>query len=245
MRLLVGLGNPGAQYAKHRHNIGFMAVDAIADSHGFGPFKARFQGHTSEGALEGPDGREKCLILKPQTYMNDSGRSVGEAARFYRIALEDVVVFYDELDLAPGKIKVKRGGGAAGHNGIRSIDPVLGKDYLRVRMGIGHPGSRERVTGHVLGDFSRADQDWLPGLLDACAHAAPLLLARDDGARFMTDVARLTAPACPEKPPKAAPGSTPKSALTGKGFGEDTADGPMADALKALRDRGQDDEPGT
>ncbi|PQA86782.1 aminoacyl-tRNA hydrolase [Hyphococcus luteus] len=189
MLLLVGLGNPGDKYARHRHNVGFMAVDAIADAAGFSPARSKFQGELREGLLGG----EKTLILKPQTYMNDSGRSVGEAARFYKIAPEDIVVFYDELDLAPGKIRMKTGGGAAGHNGIRSIDAHIGNNFRRVRIGIGHPGDKSRVTGHVLGDFSKTDQDWLGPMLEAIAGAAAHLADGDDN-RFQTAVAQKLAP---------------------------------------------------
>ncbi len=219
MLLLVGLGNPGDKYARHRHNVGFMAVDAIADAHGFGPARAKFQGEIRDGTLGG----EKALILKPQTYMNDSGRSVGDAARFYKIEPQDVIVFYDELDLAPGKLKVKTGGGAAGHNGIRSIDSHIGNAFRRVRIGIGHPGDKSRVTNHVLGDFAKADQDWLSPLLAAIASEAPYL-AEPDNNRFQTAVAHKLAPprkpapnkagAAPEpKPEAAASKSPPKSAL--------------------------------
>jgi len=189
MLLLVGLGNPGNKYARHRHNVGFMAVDAIADANGFGPARAKFQGEIRDGSIGG----EKALILKPQTYMNDSGRSVGEAVRFYKINPEEVVVFYDELDLAPGKLKVKTGGGAAGHNGIRSIDSHIGNNFRRVRIGIGHPGDKSRVTGHVLGDFSKADQDWLEPLLAAIASEAAFLMDADNN-RFQTAVAQRLAP---------------------------------------------------
>lgn len=185
MLLLVGLGNPGEKYARHRHNVGFMAVDAIADAMGFGPARAKFQGDLREGVIGG----EKALILKPRTYMNDSGQSVGEAARFYKIAPEDITVFYDELDLAPGKLKVKTGGGAAGHNGIRSIDSHIGNGFRRVRIGIGHPGDKSRVTGHVLGDFSKADQDWLEPMLAAIASEAGFLADENDN-RFTTAVAQ-------------------------------------------------------
>ena len=193
MLLLVGLGNPGEKYARHRHNVGFMAVDAIAGAHGFGPPRTKFQGELREGSLGG----DRALILKPQTYMNDSGRSVGEAVRFYKLEPKDVVVFYDELDLAPGKLKVKTGGGAAGHNGIRSIDAHIGNDFRRVRIGIGHPGDKSRVTNHVLGDFAKADQDWLDPLLSAMAGAAGHLAESDDN-RFMTAVSLKLAP--PRKP---------------------------------------------
>lgn len=187
MHLLVGLGNPGEKYARHRHNVGFMAVDEIAARHEFAPPKERFQAIIQEGFLTGHGVREKALILKPTTFMNESGRAVGAAARFFKIDLDRIIVFYDELDLAPGKLRVKTGGGAAGHNGIRSIDAHLGNAFRRVRIGIGHPGDKSKVTGHVLGNFSKADQDWLPDLLHAIADAAPLLL-RDDN-RFQTAVA--------------------------------------------------------
>ncbi|NBC88025.1 MAG: aminoacyl-tRNA hydrolase, partial [Alphaproteobacteria bacterium] len=157
MRLFVGLGNPGRQYAMNRHNIGFMAVERIAAEHGFPPFRAKFQGQVSEGRLGGA----KVLILKPETYVNRSGQAVGEAARFYKLAPEDIVVFHDELDLSPGKVRVKQGGGHAGHNGLRSLHAHLGDGYGRVRLGIGHPGHKDRVTSYVLSDFAKADQDWL------------------------------------------------------------------------------------
>lgn len=192
MILLVGLGNPGEKYARHRHNVGFMAADAIAGANGFGPERRKFNALVREGFLEGPGGREKALIVKPQTYMNESGRSVGEAARFYKLSPEDVVVFYDELDLAPGKLRMKVGGGAAGHNGIRSIDAHLGNGFRRGRIGIGHPGDKSKVTGHVLGDFSKADQDWLQPLLNAMGAAAPFLATDDQ--RFATDVAQRLTP---------------------------------------------------
>lgn len=185
MQLLVGLGNPGAQYALHRHNIGYMAADAIADVHRFDPWRVRFQGLAADGRIGG----DKLLLLKPTTYMNESGRSVGEAMRFYKLTPADVTVFYDELDLAPGKVRVKVGGGAAGHNGIRSIAAHIGENFRRVRIGIGHPGHKDRVTGHVLGNFSRAELDgWVPDLLGAVASEADWLLKGDD-ARFMNDVA--------------------------------------------------------
>ncbi len=173
MKLIVGLGNPGGKYAGHRHNVGFMVVDEIARAHHFGPWRKGFQGEVAEGRLAG----EKVLLLKPATYMNESGRSVGEAVRFYKLAPEDVIVVHDELDLAPGRIRVKTGGGHAGHNGLRSIIAHIGADFHRLRVGIGHPGEKSRVHGHVLSDFSKAEREWLQPLLDAIARHAPLLAA--------------------------------------------------------------------
>lgn len=187
MKLFVGLGNPGAQYAFNRHNVGFMAVDVIAAAHGFPAWRKRFQGLTCEGRL----GSEQVLLLKPQTFMNESGRSVGEAARFYKIPIGDVVAFHDELDLAPGKVRVKIGGGVAGHNGLKSLTAHLGNDYMRVRIGIGHPGHRERVIGHVLRDFAKADMAWLEPVLLAMSDAAPIL-AKGEKDRFQTQVAHET-----------------------------------------------------
>jgi PTH1 family peptidyl-tRNA hydrolase len=184
MQLWVGLGNPGAQYAMHRHNVGFMAADAIAEVHDFGSVKKQFQGWTQEGRIGG----EKIVLLKPATFMNESGRSIGEAMRFYKLTPEDVTVFYDELDLAPFKVKVRRGGGTAGHNGIRSTDAHLGPEFRRVRIGIGHPGHKDRVTGHVLGNFAKAEMDDLADLLGAIAAEAPWL-AKGDDVRFMNDIA--------------------------------------------------------
>jgi len=190
VQLFAGLGNPGAAYAGHRHNIGFMAVDAIADRYGFGPWKTRFQGLTSEGRI----GDHKLTLLKPATFMNDSGRSVGEAVRFFKIEpAKALTVFYDELDLEPWKVRVKHGGGAAGHNGIRSLDAHIGADYRRVRLGIGHPGHKDRVTGHVLGNFAKAELESLGVLLDAVAASVQWLLAGDE-ARFMSDIALRTVP---------------------------------------------------
>ena len=187
MLLLVGLGNPGSEYERHRHNVGFMAADHIAEQNGFSEPRKKFKGELREGHLQYGAIREKALILKPLTFMNDSGKSVGEAARFYKIEPEDVIVFYDELDLAPGKVRIKTGGGAAGHNGIRSIDAHLGNNFRRVRIGIGHPGAKSRVTGHVLGNFSKSDQDWLTPLLVAIAKSAPVLI--EDDKRFVSDIA--------------------------------------------------------
>jgi PTH1 family peptidyl-tRNA hydrolase len=188
MLLWVGLGNPEPGMARQRHNIGFMAVEAIAARHGFSPWKVRFKGLTAEGRI----GTQKILLLKPMTYMNLSGEAVREAAFFYKIAPADITLFHDELDLAPGKVRVKKGGGNAGHNGLRSTDRHLSTpDYWRVRLGIGHPGDKARVTGHVLGDFSKADKDWLEPLLDAVADSAALL-ADGKPEDFMTRVARVS-----------------------------------------------------
>ena len=189
MLLFVGLGNPEAEYRDNRHNVGFMAVDAIIDHHNYPRPRARFQGLLSEGRV----GSERVLILKPMTFMNDSGRSVGETARFFKIPPEDVVVFHDELDLAAGKVRVKSGGGHAGHNGLRSIDQHLGKDYRRVRIGIGHPGDKNKVHGHVLHDFTQDEIKWVAPLLDAIADSA-LLLATDDDSGFMSKIALATRP---------------------------------------------------
>lgn len=189
MRLFVGLGNPGPKYAGNRHNIGFMAMDRIAEDHGFGPWKSRFQGEASEGRL----GRDKVLLLKPGTFMNKSGQSVGEAMRFYKLEPEDVVVFHDELDLAPGKARVKNGGGHAGHNGLRSIHGHIGEAYGRVRLGIGHPGHKDKVAGYVLRDFPKADAEWLDDLLRGLSDGAPHL-ADGDGGKFMNAVALRVAP---------------------------------------------------
>lgn len=195
MRLVVGLGNPGAGYAKNRHNVGYMAADEFVRRHSFGPWRSKFQGQFAEGVVDG----DKVLVLKPETYMNLSGQSVAAAARFHKIALADIAVLHDELDLPPGRIRVKKGGGAGGHNGLKSIDAHLGPDYWRVRIGIGHPGDRDRVTGHVLSDFHKADEPWLGPMLDAIALALPLLFAGGD-AKFMNEINRLTAPPKPRKP---------------------------------------------
>jgi PTH1 family peptidyl-tRNA hydrolase len=174
--LFAGLGNPGPDYSAHRHNVGFMAADAIARRHGFSPWGRKFQGLIAEGQIDG----EKIVLLKPQTYMNLSGQSVGEAMRFYKIPLAAITVFHDELDLAEAKVRVKVGGGNGGHNGLRSIDAHCGKDYRRVRIGIGHPGVKELVHNHVLGNFAKADREWLEPLLDAMADNVALLCKGDD-----------------------------------------------------------------
>jgi len=189
MRLFVGLGNPGAKYARNRHNIGFMAVDRIAEDHGFSPWRARFQAELCEGRLGG----EKVMLLKPQTYMNLSGQPVGEAMRYFKLAPGDVTVFHDELDLAPGKCRVKLGGGHAGHNGLRSLHAHIGEGYGRVRLGIGHPGRKEAVAGYVLHDFPRADEGWLDDLMRGISDGAAAL-AVGDAARFRNAVALRVAP---------------------------------------------------
>lgn len=176
MRLFVGLGNPGSRYAGHRHNVGYRAVDAIARLHGPTPWRRRFQGQAAELAF----GPEKVVLLKPETYMNESGRAVAEAQRFYKLGLDDLVVFHDELDLPPGKLRVKRGGGNAGHNGLRSITALCGNDYRRVRIGIGHPGHKDLVHGYVLRDFAADERPWVEDLLQAVAEHAPLLARGDD-----------------------------------------------------------------
>lgn len=199
MLLIVGLGNPGETYQNHRHNVGFMAADAIAEAHGFSPSRVKFRGQVREGVLKGKAGAAKALILKPSTYMNESGTAVQEAIAFHKIPIEQVWVLYDELDLAAGKVRVKQGGGNAGHNGCRSISTHAGNDYWRVRIGIGHPGEKERVTGHVLGNFTKADRAWLDPLLDAIAQAATCL-ADGDGAGFMNKIALATQPQRETKP---------------------------------------------
>ncbi|TAN58154.1 MAG: aminoacyl-tRNA hydrolase [Magnetospirillum sp.] len=192
--LVVGLGNPGPEYARNRHNIGFMAADVLVRRHSFGPWRSKFQGEIAEGTIGG----DKVVVLKPMTYMNLSGQSVGAAARFLKIPVDDIVVLHDELDIAPGRLKVKRGGGAGGHNGLKSIDSHLGQTYRRVRMGIGHPGDRNLVTGYVLHDFAKADEAWLVAVLNAVAETFPMLASGDD-AGFMNRVAHLTAPPKPKK----------------------------------------------
>lgn len=221
MKLFVGLGNPGDEYARNRHNVGFMCVDEIASAYRFSPWKKKFQGAAAEGEIAGT----RVMLLKPQTYMNESGRSVGEAARFLKIPVEDIVVFYDEIDLAPGKLKVKAGGGNAGHNGLRSMSAHLDNDYVRVRIGVGHPGNKELVARWVLSDFAKADRDWLEPLLGAIARSAGRI-AKGDAARFMTDVAKLVAPdrgdpepkaeAAPDPQPPARPARHPAGERQGK-----------------------------
>lgn len=236
MLLIAGLGNPGARYAFNRHNIGFMAADEIHRRHGFSPWTKKFQGALSEGSLNG----EKTLLIKPQTFMNLSGQAVGDAMRFYKLTPADLIVIYDELDLAPGKLRIKTGGSSGGHNGIKSIDAHIGKDYRRMRLGIGHPGVKEMVTNHVLGDFSKADQEWLVPLLDAIAANTDYLVKRDDNG-FMTRIALATgnAPAREARPapePKPAPKAQShiRQARSAKPQITLPEGGPMADMLKKL-----------
>lgn len=197
MLLLVGLGNPGAQYKNHRHNVGFMALDAVTERYNFASPRKRFQGLTADGTIAG----EKIIALKPTTFMNDSGQSVGAAMRFYKLQPSDVYVLYDEVDLAAGKLRVKTGGGAAGHNGIRSIDSHIGANFHRVRIGIGHPGAKHQVHSHVLGNFSVADQDWLQPMLSAIADALPELI-RGKASNFTTKVALILQPPKEQKSSK-------------------------------------------
>jgi PTH1 family peptidyl-tRNA hydrolase len=229
MKLIVGLGNPGSQYAGNRHNIGFMALDAIARQHGITQFRSKHGGVLAEGSIGG----EKVILLKPQTFMNRSGDSVQQVAQFYKIAPSDIIVLYDELDLTAGKVRVKIGGGNGGHNGLRSIDPQIGVDYKRVRLGIGHPG-KEFVTHHVLGDFAKADKAWLEPLLDAVGKHVDLLIKGDDNG-FMNKLALATKPAedpAPKTAPKAQ--SHVRQARTAKPQVAVPTSGPMADMLKRL-----------
>jgi len=247
MLLFVGLGNPGSKYENNRHNVGFMAVDEIVRRHNFLPAKKRWQALTHEGCLGG----EKVIIVKPQTFMNESGRSVGEAMRFYKLTPADIFVFYDELDLAFGKVKVKMGGGAAGHNGIRSMINHIGADFTRVRLGISHPGDKSRVHGHVLGDFAKAEQPELGKILDSVAREASYL-ADGDTPRFLSQIALTLSPQRPStgknnkpnKPDakteaslKAAKATAPKTATNEKKplKHEQVKEGPLAAMLKALK----------
>ncbi len=214
MKLFVGLGNPGGKYARNRHNIGFMALDQIAADHGFSPWKSKFQGQICEGKL----GHEKVLLLKPETFMNLSGQSVTAAMKFYKLTPDDVTVLHDELDLAPGKCRVKQGGGHAGHNGLRSIHQHIGAEYGRVRLGIGHPGHKDAVAGYVLRDFPKADEGWLDDLMRGISDGAAQLAA-GDGGKFMNAVSLRTAPA-------RSSGSKPKP-------GKETAEAKPAKPAKA------------
>lgn len=232
MLIFAGLGNPGAKYAGNRHNIGFMAVDRIAADHGFGPWKAQFQGRVSEGRLGG----QKILLLKPETFMNLSGQAVGEAMRYYKLTPGDVTVLHDEIDLAPGKVRVKTAGGHAGHNGLRSIHSHIGADYRRVRLGVGHPGRKEAVPHYVLQDFAKADADWLEAVLCGVSDGAPYL-ADGSAERFQNAVAQRVAPARTS----GAGGKVPAAAAPRPATdGADKSDAPEVDtrtALQRLADR--------
>ncbi len=225
MKLIAGLGNPGAKYARNRHNIGFMALDMIAQDHGFGPWKGKHQGSISEGRF----GSDRAVLLKPETFMNLSGQSVQAAMRFYKLDPADVIVLHDEIDLAPGKVKCKTGGGHAGHNGLRSIHAHIGPEYNRVRLGVGHPGHKDAVPGYVLRDFPKADADWLDDVLRGVSDGAPYLVAGDTG-RFMNAVGLRVSPprsgtgtkapkkdaakpASTAEPPQDTPQDAPRSAL--------------------------------
>lgn len=232
MLLVAGLGNPGPRYAKHRHNIGFMAADAIARRHSFSPWSKKFKGEVAAGQIAG----EKVLLIKPQTMMNLSGNAVGEAMRFYKLSPADLIVIYDELDLAPGKVRIKTGGGNGGHNGIKSIDAHCGKDYRRMRLGIGHPGHKERVNAHVLGDFAKADRDWLDPLLDAIGDNFNMLLSTDESG-FLNKLAIATGkgthaePSGKNKTPK---GKSHIHQARGNKPATPPPKGPMAEMLKKL-----------
>lgn len=239
MLLFVGLGNPGSKYENHRHNVGFMAVDEIVRRHNFLPEKKRWQALTHEGRL----GSGKIIIIKPQTYMNESGRSIGEAMRFFKLTPAQVFVFYDELDLAFGKLKVKTGGGAAGHNGIRSTMAHIGPDFNRVRIGIGHPGDKSRVHGHVLGDFAKSETPELEKTLDAIARECPYL-ADGDTPRFLSQVALHLSPPRPstgvkntstKKQDKKSADTAAQTKPAVTPIKQNTSEGPLADALKALK----------
>lgn len=208
MLVLLGLGNPGARYAKNRHNVGAMVVDAIADRWRFGPERSRFASLTREGEIATASASVRTLILKPQTFYNESGRAAGEALAFYKLSPADLVVFYDEIDLSPGRFRMKTGGGAAGNNGIRSIAARIGPDFRRARLGTGHPGHKDLVQGHVLSDFHKADAGWLGALIDACSGPALGLLAAGEDDRYQAEVLRL-APA-----PKLDPRASTRSAET-------------------------------
>ncbi len=226
MFLITGLGNPGAKYASNRHNIGFMAVDTIHRHYNFSPFKNKFQGLVADGTINST----KVLLLKPSTYMNESGRSVREACQFYKISLDNLIVIYDELDLPPGKVRVKKGGGSGGHNGIKSIDAHLGKEYRRLRLGIGHPGDRNKVSNYVLGDFGKADDDWLTPLLDDLAKASPFLISGQDSS-FMNKMTQKIDKNAPRTKPIGIEDSHQQLRQTEK---KQPSEGAMADMLKKL-----------
>ncbi|MEL6862248.1 MAG: aminoacyl-tRNA hydrolase [Pseudomonadota bacterium] len=195
MHILVGQGNPDSKYLRNRHNLGFMVMDAIAEDHGFGPWRGKFQSQVCEGKIGG----EKVLLMKPETFYNETGRATQAALKFYKLAAEDVTVFHDEIDLAPGRLRVKRGGGHSGNNGIRSMIAHVGAEVRRIRMGVGHPGDKSRVMPYVLSDFSKADEVWRDAMIEACSKALPMLLSENDE-RYQTEVMRL-APA-PKRDPK-------------------------------------------
>ncbi|MBM1222242.1 aminoacyl-tRNA hydrolase [Ponticoccus sp. SC2-23] len=221
MKIFAGLGNPGDKYAGNRHNIGFMAVDRIAEDHGFGPWRQKFQALVSEGRL----GSEKIILLKPQTFMNLSGQSVGEALKFYKLESTDLTVFHDEIDLAPGKIRLKAGGGHAGHNGLRSIHSHIGPHYDRVRLGVGHPGHKDAVPGYVLRDFAKVEQEWLDDLMRGISDGAAFL-ADGDGAKFLNAVALRMNPARSGTGKAHSTGANPAPKTTAPPKAEDT---PKAD----------------
>jgi len=230
MLLIVGLGNPGNKYAENRHNIGFMAVDEIVCRHNFLPERKRFNALTHEGKL----GDTKVLVIKPQTYMNNSGQSVAEAARFYKVDADSIIVFHDELDLAAGKIRVKQGGGHAGHNGLRSITDHMGANFHRVRVGIGHPGDKAKVHNHVLGDFAKSDMGWVTALTDEIGRRAKWLTS--DITRFQAEVTQAVAPSKPTTDKASAPKATKANkAAPAKATKDTPSEGPMAAALKALK----------
>lgn len=245
MQLLVGLGNPGDKYRNNRHNVGFQAIDAIADRHGYGNFRQKFSGLIAEGTIDG----EKVLLLKPQTYMNNSGDSIQAAAKFYKLGADDITVLYDEIDLAPGKVRIKRGGGTGGHNGLRSIDPQIGTGYRRVRIGVGHPGHKDAVMPWVLGDFSKEERTWMDPLLDTLADNAGLLIKGDDNA-LMNKLAIVVNGDGAERPQRPATADPTRKKATGQSHiraarrAEPQAKvpetGPMASMLKKLF--GQDEK---
>jgi PTH1 family peptidyl-tRNA hydrolase len=236
MIIIAGLGNPGAKYADNRHNIGFMAIDAMHRRHAFSPWAKKFKAEIAEGEIAG----EKVLLMKPQTFMNLSGESVGEAMRFYKLGAGDIIAVHDELDLLPGKVRIKVGGGNGGHNGLKSLDAHCGKDYRRLRLGIGHPGDKDRVHGHVLGDFAKIDRIWLEPLLDAIADNADMLVKGDDG-KLMNKLALATgakedapAPAKAEKAAKPAGQSHIRQARNTAQPKKLPETGPMAEMLKRM-----------
>lgn len=236
MIIIAGLGNPGAKYGDNRHNIGFMAVDAIHRRHAFSPWAKKFRAEIAEGEIAG----EKVLLMKPQTFMNLSGESVGEAMRFYKLGPGDIVAVHDELDLLPGKVRIKTGGGHGGHNGLKSLDAHCGKDYRRLRLGIGHPGDKDRVHGHVLGDFAKIDRIWLEPLIDAIADNADLLVKGEDG-KLMNKLALATgakeetpSPAKADKPAKPTGQSHIRQARNNVQPKKLPETGPMAEMLKRM-----------